>query len=213
LAKNRIKLKTKKIYLTRHGQTDFNSKGIVQGRGVDSDLNAMGRAQADAFFTSYGHLSFDKLYTSTLKRTHQSMKGFIDAGLVYEQLPGLDEISWGIHEGMEINKEQHAYYFDMISRWQKGESDLAIEGGESPEQLAVRLKTALQYIMSKTEEKQILICMHGRAMRLLLAIMLNYPYSGMDYFVHNNLGLYELTFTGKMFVLDKYNEVSHLQNL
>ncbi|MFT6214617.1 MAG: putative phosphoglycerate mutase [Roseivirga sp.] len=67
--------------------------------------------------------------------------------------------------------------------------------------------------MSKTEEKQILICMHGRAMRLLLAIMLNYPYSGMDYFVHNNLGLYELTFTGKMFVLDKYNEVSHLQNL
>jgi probable phosphoglycerate mutase len=213
LAKNRIKLKIKKIYLTRHGQTDFNSKGIVQGRGVDSDLNDLGRAQASAFYNSFNHLKFDKLYTSTLKRTHQSMKGFIDLGIPNEQLSGLDEISWGVHEGMEINKEQHAYYFEMISRWQKGETNLAIEGGESPEQLAGRLSDALEYIMSKKEEQQILICMHGRAMRMLLAIMLNYPYQGMDYFEHNNLGLYELSFTGEMFVLDTYNSISHLKGV
>lgn len=206
-------MKIKKIYLTRHGQTDFNSKGIVQGRGVDSDLNAVGRAQAKAFYKEYGHLHFDKLYTSSLKRTHQSMRGFIDAGIKHESLTGLDEISWGIHEGMEIDKVQHAYYFEMISRWQKGETYLAIEGGESPKQLALRLTSALNYIMSKTEEEQILICMHGRAMRLLLTIMLNYPLKGMDFFEHHNLGLYELTFTGSLFVLDKYNDISHLRHL
>lgn len=203
----------KKIYLTRHGQTDFNLKGIVQGRGVNADLNDMGRAQAQAFYEAYSHLKFDKLYVSTLKRTHQSMKGFIDAGLENEQLSGLDEISWGVHEGMEINPSQHAYYFEMISRWQNGETHLAIEGGESPDMLAIRLKEALNYIMNKDEEKQILICMHGRAMRLLLAIMLNYPFKGMDYFEHNNLGLYELTFNGKNFVLDRYNDTSHLKHL
>uniref|UniRef100_UPI00404885F0 histidine phosphatase family protein n=1 Tax=Roseivirga sp. TaxID=1964215 RepID=UPI00404885F0 len=203
----------KKIYLTRHGQTDFNLKGIVQGRGVNADLNETGRAQAQAFYSAYGHLKFNKLYVSTLKRTHQSMKGFIDTGLEYEELSGLDEISWGVHEGMEIDQAQHAYYFEMINRWQNGETHLAIEGGESPEQLATRLKDSLDYILGKENESQILICMHGRAMRLLLAIMLNYPYKGMDYFEHNNLGLYELTYTGKTFVLDNYNDTNHLRHL
>ena len=29
----------KEIYIIRHGETDFNKQGIVQGRGVNSDLN------------------------------------------------------------------------------------------------------------------------------------------------------------------------------
>lgn len=203
----------KKIYLTRHGQTDFNLKGIVQGRGVNAGLNDMGRAQAQAFHEAYGHLKFDKLYVSSLMRTHQSMKGFIDAGLDYEELAGLDEISWGVHEGMEINPAQHAYYFEMINRWQNGETHLAIEGGESPEMLAIRLKEALDHIMRNKNERQILICMHGRAMRLFLAIILNYPYKAMDYFEHNNLGLYELTFNGNTFKLDNYNDTNHLKHL
>ncbi|EJF08716.1 histidine phosphatase family protein, partial [Pontibacter sp. BAB1700] len=33
----------KKIYLIRHGQTDFNLQGIVQGSGVDASLNELGR--------------------------------------------------------------------------------------------------------------------------------------------------------------------------
>ncbi|HCZ37344.1 MAG TPA: histidine phosphatase family protein, partial [Cytophagales bacterium] len=68
---------TKKIYLIRHGQTDFNLKGIVQGSGVDSSLNAKGMAQAQAFFEMYKHIKFDKIYTSTLKRTRESVSGFI----------------------------------------------------------------------------------------------------------------------------------------
>jgi len=213
LGKNRTKLMIKKIYLTRHGQTNFNRQGIVQGRGVDSDLTDTGRAQADAFYQNFKNVPFDKLYISSLKRTQQSMNSFIDSGLAYEALPELDEISWGVHEGAEVNQEQHAYYFDMITRWQNGETHKAIEGGESPEDLAKRLKSGLEYILGKKDEPNVLICMHGRAMRLMLAIMLNYPLSGMDYFLHNNLCLYELTYTGSSFVLDRYNDVSHLKNL
>jgi probable phosphoglycerate mutase len=57
----------KTIYLIRHGETDFNRQGIVQGSGVDSDLNELGRAQAEAFFQSYQNVNFDKVYTSALK--------------------------------------------------------------------------------------------------------------------------------------------------
>ena len=213
LGKNRTKLMIKKIYLTRHGQTDFNKQGIVQGRGVDSDLNEMGRAQAQAFHEAYKYIPFDKLYISSLKRTAQSMENFIQQGLPYEALPELDEISWGVHEGAEVNEQQHAYYFEMINSWQRGETHKAIEGGESPEDLAKRLRAGLSYIMAKENENNVLICMHGRAMRLMLATIFNYPISGMDYFLHNNLGLYEITYTGKTFVLDRYNEISHLRHL
>ena len=51
--------------------------------------------------------------------------------------------------------------------------------------------------------------MHGRAMRILLTLMLNYPLKSMDTFEHSNLGLYELTYTGTMFTVDKFNDTSH----
>jgi len=209
-SKNRRKLNTKKIYLTRHGQTDYNKNGVVQGSGIDADLNELGRAQGKAFYEYYKDVPFDKIYVSALKRTHQSMKGFMDAGLRYEALPELNEISWGVREGIPVDEEGDAYYHNMIRRWQEGETDIAIEGGESPEDVAVRMHRGLDYIMSKTDEETVLICMHGRAMRVLLAVMLNYPLKGMDFFGHKNLCLYELTWTGSMFTVDRYNDTTHL---
>ena len=203
----------KKIYLTRHGETDFNRKGIVQGSGIDSDLNETGRAQAEAFYQFYKDRSFDKLYVSALKRTHQSMKGFIDGGMDFEIIPELNEISWGNREGIPVDDEGNAYYFNMIRRWQEGEIDLAIEGGESPIQVAERMKVALEKILSREEEKEVLICMHGRAMRVMLAVMLNYPLKCMDLFEHSNLCLYQLTYTGSTFQVDKFNDTTHLNSL
>ena len=203
-------MNTKKIFLTRHGQTDYNKKGVVQGSGIDADLNELGRAQGKAFYDYYKDMPFDKLYVSALKRTHQSMQGFLDAGLNHEILPELNEISWGVREGIPVDAEGDAYYKNMIRRWQEGETNVSIEGGESPEDVAVRMKKGLEYIMSKTDEENVLICMHGRAMRVMLAIMLNYPLKGMDYFSHTNLCLYELSWTGNMFTVDRFNDTSHL---
>lgn len=200
---------TKKIYLTRHGQTDFNKKGIVQGSGIDSDLNELGRSQANSFFEKYKEVSFDKVYVSALKRTHQSVKSFIDKPIPYEVLSDLNEISWGTREGIPVDAEGDAYYNQMLKSWREGKTNVAIEGGENPEQVAARLKNALDYILSNTEEKEILICMHGRAMRIMLTVMLNYPLRCMDMFEHTNLCLYELNYTGSMFAINKYNDTSH----
>lgn len=204
---------TKKIYITRHGQTDFNKKGIVQGSGVDSNLNDTGRAQAKAFYQQYKDHPFDKLYVTALKRTHQSMQGFIDAGIETEALPELNEISWGIREGVPVDAEGNRYYLQMIKGWQEGKTDMAIEGGESPKQVAERLKRGMEKIMLATDEKEVLICMHGRSMRVLLTVLLNYPLNCMDLFEHKNLGLYVLEYTGSMFKLVSYNDVSHLGDL
>lgn len=206
-------LTTKKIYIIRHGQTDFNLRGIVQGSGVDSSLNETGRAQANAFFQAYQNVAFDKIYTSRLVRTRESVQQFIDKGIPYEMLEGLNEISWGSREGQEITPEEDAYYHWMIEEWQKGNTFQRIDGGESPDDVVKRQQVAVQHIMKNVSEQTILICMHGRAMRILLCQLLNYPLRSMDAFEHRNLCLYQLDFTGSMFAVKKHNDTRHLSQI
>lgn len=95
---------SKELYIIRHAETELNRLGIVQGRGVDSDLNDTGRAQAAAFFERYKTVAFDKIYTSELKRTHQTVQQFIDLGLPWEQELGLDELAWGLWKVSQIQR-------------------------------------------------------------------------------------------------------------
>lgn len=211
--KNSYKLKSKKIYLIRHGQTDFNLKSIVQGCGIDSSLNETGLSQARAFFETYKHIKFDKVYTSVLQRSIQSVQQFIDLGIPHERLEGLNEINWGTREGQVITPEEDEYYHQVIKAWQEGQVDLPIEGGESPIDVVAKQKPALDHILSNTDEETVLVCMHGRAMRALLCTVLKYPLSSMDYFEHENLCLYELNYTGSMFSVSKFNHTKHLNAL
>ena len=95
-------MSTKKIYLIRHGQTDYNLRGVVQGSGIDAPLNETGRKQAEAFYQTYKSVSFDKVYTSVLQRSQQSVKKFLADGIPHEAFEGLNEISWGNREGISI---------------------------------------------------------------------------------------------------------------
>ncbi|HNT50866.1 MAG TPA: histidine phosphatase family protein [Cyclobacteriaceae bacterium] len=203
---------TKKIYLIRHGQTDFNLKGIVQGSGVDSSLNDRGRAQAEAFYETYKNIAFDKIYTSALRRTRESVIGFIEKGIPTECLSGLNEISWGTKEGQPITPEEDAYYHWMLDQWRLGNTHERIEGGESPEDVTKRQDPTLTHILNQSNEENVLICMHGRAIRILLCRLLNYPLKSMDMFEHENLCLYLLEQSGACFTVRKYNDTTHLKN-
>ena len=205
-------MKSKKIYLVRHGQTDFNSKGIVQGSGVNSSINKTGKLQSDAFYAAYRQIEFDCVYTSELKRTQESVRKFID-NTKHVALPGLNEISWGIQEGREVTAESDKYYYGVINEWRAGNTALEIEGGESPEQVSARQDDALAHIMAQEDEKTILICHHGRAMRVLLCKLLSYPLKYMDFFEHTNLGLYQILYTGSMYRIEKFNDQKHLEIL
>ena len=96
--------------MVRHGQTDYNLQGIVQGSGVDASLNEKGQAQARAFYTAYHQLAFDRVYISKLKRSKESVMGFINAGIPYEEHESLNEICWGTREGKKITPEEDNYY-------------------------------------------------------------------------------------------------------
>lgn len=205
----------KTIYLIRHGETDYNRRGVVQGSGVDSDLNEMGRAQAQAFFQAYQHVPFNKIYISGLKRTFQTAEPFIELGLPYEKLTGLNEISWGVMEGKAPGNLDNEYYRNLIEAWELGNTNQTTEGGESPEQVATRQKVAVDTILSHPDESTILVAMHGRAMRILLCWLTNQPLSTMDQFEHSNLCLYKLQYDYEKdtFTIELANDTAHLLSL
>lgn len=204
----------KNIYIVRHGQTDYNKNHIIQGSGIDSDLNDWGRQQALAFYESYQDVPFDKIYTSDLKRTKQSVQLFTENNFPTEHHEGLNEISWGAREGKKIGEVEDQYYHDMLQRWREGEIGLAIDGGESPLDVQARQKPVLELILSRQEEKNILICMHGRAIRIFLSLLMDTPLQEMDtHYEHSNLCLYQLRNENGIFQIIKHNDTQHLEKL
>jgi probable phosphoglycerate mutase len=180
----------KTLYIVRHGQTDLNKQGIVQGRGRDTDLNEEGRKQAQQFYQAYQDVPFDKIYISELKRTQQSIQPFIDLGLPYEKLEGLDELAWGVLEGQPSTPENKNAFLKLMRDWLDGNLDSKFEGGESPNEVKER---------------------HGRAMRLLLCLLMNKPLTEMEDFPHQNLVLYKVTWDGTKYEIVDFNNAAHLK--
>ncbi len=200
----------KEIFLVRHGQTDYNLKGIIQGRGINSELNEKGRAQAQAFFNHYQHEVFDHILVSALTRTHQTLEPFAKAGYLLNQHPELDEIDWGVHEGQGGDPKLAEEYQYLTSRWRDGYLEDRIAGGESPLDLQIRQRLFIDEILPNYG-KRVLICSHGRAIRSMLCNMLNLPLSQMDDFPHTNCSLYKLHMVDGKFEIVMFNNTEHLK--
>lgn len=204
----------KTIYLIRHGETIFNKLKMVQGSGVDAELNETGQKQAWAFYETYKDIPFDKIYTSKLQRTHQTVAHFLHQKKIkVQQLTGLNEISWGNKEGRVINSDDDNQYRQMLQHWAEGDLTSKVINGESPLDVAKRQQMAWKYIMSQFAESCILVCMHGRAMRILLCQLLGIGIEQMDRFEHSNTCLYILKFEQGKFTITLENDISHLAKL
>lgn len=198
----------KTLYIIRHGETDLNSQGIIQGRGMNTDLNEKGRWQAEAFFHRYQHIPFDCLYTSTLKRTHQTINGFIQKEIPWKQHAGLDELAWGIYEGKPAEITKPAF-LELTNAWAQGDLHQKFDTGESPIDVQNRQLEALEELKA-LPASQVLICMHGRALRILLCLLSEISLKQMDSFPHTNTTLYKVQFDGVGFSILDFNNTEHL---
>jgi len=207
-------MNTKKIYVIRHGETEYNRIGKVQGSGIDSSLNDKGFRQAKAFYDAYKDVPFEKIYCSRLQRTLQSVHAFIEDSVPYEQLIELNEISWGDQEGQLFHPSIHDEYRDLLGAWQNGDITRSISGGEAPIDVMNRQKKAMDYIMSKEDEKLILMSIHGRALRILLTWLTGNHLKDMEHlFVHENLCVYSLLYDGTAYTVDLHCNLEHLEGI
>jgi len=210
--KSRIILSSKKIYLIRHGETEYNKKGIVQGSAVNASLNETGIAQAQAFYEAYKDIPFQAVYTSALNRSIESVQPFIDLKLPHFIRPGLNEISWGEMDGKVATSTDHNEYKNLLSRWQQGDIEYKMWGGESPLDVQTRQEPVIQEILQLPYET-ILLCMHGRAMRILLSWITGKKLQDMDQFQHGNLCLYVIESGAAGVEIISANDQRHLNGL
>ena len=93
-----------KIYVTRHGQTDYNKKELMQGRS-DIPLNETGMEQAHATKAKVGDVKFDAVYASPLIRAVQtaSIIGDIDPSEIIKD-ERIIEADFGRYEAVNYYK-------------------------------------------------------------------------------------------------------------
>lgn len=200
----------KTVFVIRHGETDFNRKGIVQGGGVDSSLNELGRQQAQAFHDFYKEIPFEVVLTSKLQRTHQTVQPFLEMGLPWEQFEDINEMNWGEQEGKVSTPEMHLQYEKIKAAWSRGELDVRIPGGESAEELGLRISRFIEHLKQRTE-KRLLVCSHGRAMSAMVCLLHGLPLHDMNQYMHYNTGLWKVHFDGFGFEFELENDTKHLE--
>lgn len=152
----------KKLYLLRHGQTEFNVKKLVQGR-CDSPLTDLGRKQAGmAAAWLKGHdVVPDKVVSSPLGRAMDT------ASLVAYELLGSDaavESCEGIIERSYGTFEEGPHDALPTDVWDPGE-DLVPFGGEGSRALQERMVGALSNLMGAEGIETLLAVSHGSASR------------------------------------------------
>jgi broad specificity phosphatase PhoE len=183
-------------YFIRHGQTDYNLRGIVQGSGIDSELNEKGIRQAYAFYDKYKDIAFDRIITSALQRTRQTIQPFARLGIPVYKDASINEMHWGRYEGKSASIDY----------------DVRAEDGESMTELSTRLSGFIERLKQQSEPK-ILICSHGRTLRCLMALLKDGHLERMEENKHENTGLYKATFIGGKVSMEMENDTSHLFNL
>ncbi len=182
-----------RFYIIRHGETDFNAAGIVQGRGVNSNLNEKGRGQAELFYQKYKDIPFDLVITSNLKRAQQTAEPFVINDKIHAiQDANIDEIHWGISEGKSSTVEMRDNYRAVLKHWKNGNYQVATTGGETPAELAERLLIFKQQVegFSPIKVKNVLVVSHGRTLRALICLLKNEPLANMELYEHSNTGLF-----------------------
>ena len=152
----------KRLYLIRHGQTEFNVKKLVQGR-CDSPLTDLGRKQAGmAAAWLKGHdVVPDKVVSSPLGRAMDTAQlvatELLGPDAAVEPCEGIIARCYGSFEG----GPHDALPTDV---WDPGE-DLIPFGGEGSQALQERMVSTLANLMSADDVETVLAVSHGSASR------------------------------------------------
>ncbi len=168
------------IYFARHGQTDWNTLGKVQGT-TDIPLNETGIDQAKQLceYFEKQSISLDRVYTSRQIRAVQTARIVSDRfQLDYESIPGLEEMNMGAFEG-HTWAESKALYPDELNRWNSNKRYEKTPGGESYQMVLERLFRALDDIIKRYDPssgRNLLVISHGGVIMPLIAVSENIPF-------------------------------------
>ncbi len=97
----------------------------------------------------------------------------------------------------------------MLKEWSEGNMDYKIKNGESARELSERLSSFWNRLLA-SNEKTILICSHGRAMRCLMTVIFDEQVQDMEKYNHDNTGLFKIQISDFIPGMVLENDTTHL---
>lgn len=168
-----------RICIIRHGETDWNTAGVLQG-WLDVPINDVGRRQARQLATDMADAGFCRIYSSPLCRALETAE--IIAG--QWQLPaptchaGLKERNFGEIQGIpksELAELNPVLYQQLLKR----NPACGFEEGESMDEFATRVLDAVMDIGATESGAQVLVITHGWVMDVITRHIRHLPRSAI----------------------------------
>ena len=155
---------TLRIYLARHGETDWNAELRLQGTS-DIPLNSKGRQQAAKLAERLKGIHLDAVYCSTLSRSRETAT-IAHGGAPMKSLAGLNERNHGKFEGKKVDGSDPLT--EQEWRRQRRDPEDEFDGGESLNQFYERVRATLETIRNQHNSGAILIVGHSLTNQMIL---------------------------------------------
>jgi len=182
-----------KLFLIRHGQTDWNLKGKIQG-SYDSDLNENGILQAEELSRKVleNKYKFSKIYSSKQKRAMKTAEILSEATKVdYIPIKGLEEINLGEWEGLswvEVKEKFPSEY----EEWYENRRYTKSPKGESYQEMLERVLEAISKIIEEEDCESVAIVTHSAVIMCLQCYITNTAFNDMTKFKADNTSITEI---------------------
>ena len=197
------------ITLVRHGETDANVQGRVQGQ-TDWGLNDQGRIQAAALASWYGRQ--DHVFASPMGRAAETAAAIALDGVT--EVPEFAELHFGSWEGLTFDDVRtEAAHADLADRIFMGGEDLPRGGdGETWAQLTARMRNGIESVVVNNSSSPVTIVSHGGAIRayVLGNMGVGWP-DALDTVVPANTAVTRVVITSQGPVLADYAVAAHLE--
>ncbi len=156
-----------RIIFIRPGETDWNKLERWQG-WVAVPLNEHGRQQSEALARFLRSIGMSALYTSDLKRALQTAEILARFG-TFELIPDerLRERNIGLWQGLTLD-EMRKWYADEYAAMLKDADTYRVPGGESREDVRVRMKAAYADVLAQAKGETVGILTHTTALKVLM---------------------------------------------
>ncbi len=199
-----------RLHLVRHGETDINASGRLQGT-TNSTLTPRGRAQAREL--AVASLTWDPVavYSSPLQRALGVAGAIGDlSGLVVTDEPRIIEMDMGDLEGVTV-QEMRDGWPDLYQGWRRDASSVTMPGGESLGDVQRRAMMAVEELDERYDADDTVIAVtHNFTIRCIVAAVIDLPLANINH-MDLSLGSRTTITSGRRGRrLAAYNAVDHL---
>jgi 2,3-bisphosphoglycerate-dependent phosphoglycerate mutase len=203
-------MKATRILLIRHGETDWNAAGRLQGHS-DTPLNATGREQARRAAQRLAPEPVQGLYSSDLARAFETATIIGEVlGLPVVPSPPLRERCYGAWEGLTASEIEARYPAQFLA-WRARVSDFAPPLGETRTELLNRALMELQAIARRHPGEVVVVVTHGGLCYALVSHILGAIDGDRREFTFPNASIHTLEMIADRWSVVSMNEIAHLQ--